>query len=180
MVNRIFSGLKVNNVDQHNPEKSMQRYEQLIKKFYTCFGQRDYACMNSVYHPDATFYDPVFENLNADQVKAMWEMLTKRAADLQVTVSDIQVDAKGVYGSCRWKAEYTFTGTGRKVINDVKANFKFQDDLIIEHMDEFDLWKWSRQALGFSGLLLGWSGFVQTPIRKKAKQGLRKFMEAAS
>ncbi|MBO9633443.1 MAG: nuclear transport factor 2 family protein, partial [Chitinophagaceae bacterium] len=110
--------------------KNMGRYEELIKKFYTCFGQRDYACMNSLYHPDAIFYDPVFENLNADQVRSMWEMLTKRAEDLTVAVSDIQVDAAEKYGSCHWKAEYTFTGTGRKVINEVKANFKFQDGLI--------------------------------------------------
>lgn len=156
----------------------MQRYEQLIKKFYTCFHQRDFACMNSAYHPNAIFYDPVFENLNAEQVKAMWEMLTSRAEGLQVVVSDIQVDAAEKYGSCRWKAEYIFSATGRKVINDVKANFRFEDGLIIEHMDDFDLWKWSRQALGLSGLLLGWSGFVQRPIRKKAKQGLRKFMES--
>lgn len=155
----------------------MQRYEQLIKKFYTCFNQRDYNCMNSAYHPEVTFYDPVFENLNAAEVKAMWEMLTKRAEDLRVTVSNIQIDAAEKYGSCQWEAEYTFSATGRKVINNVKANFKFQDGLIIEHMDDFDLWKWSKQALGISGLLLGWSGFVQTPIRKKAKQGLRKFME---
>lgn len=45
-------------------------------------------------------------------------------------------------------------------------------------MDNFSLWKWSRQALGAKGLLLGWSGLVQNKIRKTAKKRLEKFMLA--
>ena len=161
----------------------MQRYEQLIENFYAALNRRDYRTMAEYYHPEAIFYDPVFENLNAAEVKAMWEMLCKRAADLRVTVSDIdyeKLNEEEEYGSCKWTAEYTFTATGRKVINVVEADFRFRDGLIIEHQDSFDLYKWSKQALGLSGLLLGWSGFVQNPIRKKAKKGLRQFMEKQS
>jgi hypothetical protein len=30
-----------------------------------------------------------------------------------------------------------------------------KEGLIIEHRDHFELWRWSRQALGLKGLLLG-------------------------
>jgi hypothetical protein len=34
------------------------------------------------------------------------------------------------------------------VINIIQAHFHFQDGLIIKHTDDFDVWKWSKQALG--------------------------------
>jgi hypothetical protein len=90
----------------------------------------------------------------------------------------VQADAE--YGSCTWIASYTFSKTGKKVVNNINAHFKFHEGKIVEHMDDFDLWKWSRQALGASGWLLGWSAFVQNKIRNNAKQSLEKFMSTSS
>lgn len=156
----------------------MNGQQELIAQFYSAFHQKDWQGMVRCYHPDVTFYDPVFQNLDAPRVKAMWEMLCKNAKDLTVTARNIE--AAHDYGSCNWTATYTFSATGRKVINEVRALFRFQDGLILEHQDDFDLWKWSRQALGASGLLLGWSPFVQNKVRKNAKRNLNKFMQANS
>jgi hypothetical protein len=30
--------------------------------------------------------------------------------------------------------------------------------------DDFDIWKWSKQALGLTGYLFGWTGFMQNKI----------------
>lgn len=154
----------------------MHAHQQLIKNFYTSFDQKDWQQMIRCYHAEVSFFDPVFQNLEAPKAKAMWEMLCTSAKDLSVTAIDIEAGEE--YGSCRWTAVYTFSATGRKVINEIKAHFKFHEGLIIEHMDDFDLWKWSRQALGTSGLLLGWSPFVQNKIRKNAKRNLEKFMKS--
>ncbi len=51
--------------------------KELIIKFYTAFQQRDYKTMQDCYHEEAVFLDPVFEDLNATEVKYMWEMLCK-------------------------------------------------------------------------------------------------------
>lgn len=152
----------------------MDTNKQLIEKFYTSFNKLDAEGMISCYHPEVTFYDPVFENLDATEVKAMWRMLCRNAKGFSLTFSDVQADEE--YGDCRWVATYTFSATGREVVNRVKAHFKFHEGLIIEHMDDFDMWKWSRQALGFKGLLMGWSGFVINKIRKTARKNLQKFM----
>ena len=153
----------------------MHPHNRLIEKFYTSFRQLDWQGMNSCYHEDAFFYDPVFENLNAAQVKAMWEMLCRNAANFSLEFSDVKADDE--YGSCNWKATYIFSATGRPVVNHIKAHFQFHEGKIVEHMDNFSLWKWSRQALGAKGLLLGWSSLVHNKIRKSAQQRLEKFMQ---
>lgn len=174
--------------------------QQLVKVFYTCFQQRDWKGMLACYHEEVFFYDPVFEDLQAPEARAMWEMLLSSAKDLNLSFSNIKMEptptedlAAGVvddlhdeetipdsYGSCNWVATYTFSQTGRKVVNTGKALFTFRDGKIIEHQDDFSLWKWSRQALGIPGILLGWTPFLQKKIRKKAQRSLEKFMAHSS
>ncbi len=48
---------------------------------------------------------------------------------------------------------------------------------LLNNTDEFDLYKWSRQALGFPGILLGWSGFMKNKIRSNARKQLDKCMQ---
>ena len=50
--------------------------------------------------------------------------------------------------------------------------------MIVDHVDEFSFWKWSRQALGTKGLLLGWTPFVRRTVRTKARAGLDEFLAA--
>ena len=54
-------------------------------------------------------------------------------------------------GSADWTADYLFSKTGRQVFNEIHAEFEFKDGKIFRHHDTFDIWKWSRQALGISG-----------------------------
>ncbi len=75
-------------------------------------------------------------------------------------------------------ATYLFSQTGRTVVNDTQARFVFRDGLICEHHDHFELWRWSRQALGAKGLLLGWTPMVQNAIRGQAQKGLKTFTES--
>src|SRR5687768_5908171 len=117
-----------------------------IDRFYAAFAERDGRTMVACYAPDATFTDPVFGTLDAGDAGAMWRMLTGRAEDVRVEVPEKHAD--GGRGSARWIARYTFTQTGRPVVNDVRARFVFANGLITEHVDEFSFWRWSRQALG--------------------------------
>jgi ketosteroid isomerase-like protein len=148
--------------------------EEIITKFYTAFSNRDYTAMQNCYHPDATFSDAAFQNLNSKEVKAMWQMLISSSTDIKVIFSEVK--GKADHGSCRWDAYYSFTQTNRKVHNIVYAQFKFKDGLIIEHRDHFDFWRWSRMALGTSGLLLGWSPMLKNKVQQSARAKLEKFM----
>jgi ketosteroid isomerase-like protein len=150
--------------------------DELIERFYAAFAARDGGAMAACYAPDARFSDPVFPGLRGDEPGAMWRMLTSRADDLAVEL--VEHAAHGAGGSARWVARYTFTQTGRPVTNDVRASFQFADGLIAEHRDDFDFHHWARQALGASGLLLGWTPFLRSAVRRRARAGLDEFMAA--
>ena len=154
----------------------MNTNEQVISRFYTAFQQVDYQTMNACYSNDIVFSDPVFGLLQMDQVKKMWEMLCKNAKDLTITFGNIQDLGDGYY-TCDWTATYTFSKTGRNVINRIKAYILIQNEKIVEHSDGFSIYKWSKQALGLPGLFFGWSSFLQKKIRSNAQDSLRKFME---
>ncbi|NKQ35458.1 MAG: nuclear transport factor 2 family protein [Chloroflexi bacterium] len=145
----------------------------LITNFYTAFQQRDYAAMIACYHPDIHFSDPVFTDLQGKRAGAMWHMLCERGQDLQISFDNVQAD--GPQGQAHWEANYTFS-TNRKVHNVVEAAFVFQDGRIINHQDSFDLWRWTRMALGPTGSLLGWRPMVQNKVRATAVKSLNAFI----
>jgi ketosteroid isomerase-like protein len=151
---------------------------ELIDRFYGAFARRDHETMAACYAPDARFSDPVFQDLRGDEVRAMWRMLCERGRDLELSHSRVQ--AEGDRGSAHWEANYTFSGTGRRVHNEIDAAFRFRDGLIAEHSDEFDLWRWTRQALGPVGVLLGWAPPLQNKVRGQARQSLDEFMDAGA
>jgi ketosteroid isomerase-like protein len=147
----------------------------LIERFYAAFDRRDGDAMAACYAPDATFSDPVFGRLDAGEAGAMWRMLTARATDLRVEL--VEHDAGAAQGTARWIARYTFTQTGRPVVNDVRARFRFRDGLIAEHVDRFGFWRWARQALGRSGVLLGWTPQLRLRVHREARARLSRAMQ---
>ena len=148
--------------------------DELIQRFYAAFNEHDGDTMAACYAPDAHFHDPVFGDLTGTEAGAMWRMLTGRADDLRVELAEHSSD--GDTGSARWIAHYTFTQTGRPVVNDIRASFKFKDGLISDHHDEFDFTKWARQAIGLPGLLPP----VRSAVRRKARAGLDEFIAKSS
>jgi len=140
----------------------------LIEHLYASFARRDAAAMSACYAADAHFRDPVFD-VEGEEVAAMWTMLCERGRDLVVEWRDVKAD--DATGSAQWDARYTFSVTGRKVHNFVEAQFTFRDGLIVTHTDKFDLWRWSRMALGAKAVVLGWTPFVKKAIRSEARRG---------
>jgi len=149
----------------------------LVERFYAAFGRRDHRTMAAAYAPSARFSDPVFTDLAGPRIGAMWRMLCERASDLRIACGPVTVAA----GRARveWQAWYTYTATGRPVHNRIQASLTIADGLITRHDDRFDLYRWSRQALGFKGVVLGWTPLVQGAIRKQAGKALERFERAA-
>lgn len=151
--------------------------DELIERFYSAFDRHDGDAMAACYTPDARFSDPAFGELRGEEPGAMWRMLTSRAEDLRVELREHGSD--GSTGSARWIARYTFGKTGRPVVNDVQAKFRFHDGLIAEHDDRFSFHRWSRQALGPAGLLLGWTPLLRSKVRAQARGDLERFMASS-
>jgi ketosteroid isomerase-like protein len=154
----------------------MNNNQDVIGRFYSAFQKLDHQAMNACYSDDIIFNDPVFGVLKGEEAKAMWEMLCKNAKDFSLVYSNIQL-LDDEYATCEWTAAYTFSKTGNRVVNKIKAFMKLKDGRITEHSDGFRLSDWIGQALGWKGKLLGWTGFMKRAIQKNARKNLRSFIE---
>src|SRR5215213_5840555 len=141
---------------------SAEANEATIERLYAAFGELNGAAMTACYAPGAHFRDPAFGDLEGEEIGAMWRMLTGRAKDLRIELREHE--AGDSTGSAHWIARYTFS-TGRAVVNDVQASFRFAEGLIADHVDQFDFHRWASQALGPSGHLVA----LLPPLRSKAR-----------
>lgn len=144
-----------------------------VHRLYDAFRAGDGQAMEDCYASDATFRDPVFELRGSRRIGGMWKMLLAGGSDLEVEASDITCD--GSTGSAHWEARYAFSG--RPVHNVVDATFRLEDDLIVEHVDRFGFWRWSRQALGPVGVTLGWSPAVRSRVQRTANRRLDRHLD---
>jgi hypothetical protein len=154
---------------------------QTVERFYAAFAHLDGAAMQACYAADARFEDEAFALAGAREIGGMWTMLceatrSKGLAHWKLVARDIRIE--GRHGSAHWEADYLFSATGRLVHNAIEAGFEFDDaGLIRHHRDRFDFWRWSRQALGMPGLLLGWSPWLRNKVHHQAAANLEKFLQ---
>ncbi|MBK6263968.1 nuclear transport factor 2 family protein [Marivirga sp. S37H4] len=153
----------------------MNTNEAVINQFYSSFQKKDYQSMQACYNEKATFSDPVFRNLDAKQVRAMWEMLCKNGKDLSIDFKILSSDKDAI--TAEWRANYLFSATGKHVTNIITASFLIEEGKIISHRDHFNFHKWASQALGFKGALLGWTSFLKNKVRQQAMKSLNRFMK---
>ena len=154
----------------------MKNNADVITGFYRAFQKLDHKTMNSYYSEDIVFSDPVFLILKGNEVRSMWEMLCTNAKDFSLTFNNIDL-LDDEYATCEWTASYTFSKTGNKVVNKIKAFMKLKDGKIIEHSDAFRLSTWIGQALGWKGKMFGWMGWMKRAVQKNARNNLQRFME---
>lgn len=147
----------------------------LLHQFYRSFSNADAEGMIACYHENIVFKDPAFGELHGERAKAMWRMLLSRNQKIQIDYEILEV---ALNSACvEWQAVYEYGAKQRKVHNRVLAYFKFQDGKIIKHRDRFSLWSWSKQALGFTGKILGWTGYLEKKIQKKTNMLLNDFLQ---
>jgi len=156
----------------------MSQETQVLESLYTALRARDHQGMAALYHPEATFEDEVFR-LRGKEIGAMWHMLCSRGKDLELTFDRIHSDRPG-HASAHWKPVYTFSTSGRKVHNRIDTEIELKDGKIWKQRDRFNFWRWSSQALGVPGLLLGWSPLLRKKVGATANKSLRTFMERQS
>lgn len=148
---------------------------KLVKSLYEALQRRDGDAMAACYADDARFNDPVFGDLNGDEVGGMWRMLCKRAVDLDVKLRDLH--AKAGFVSATWECRYLYGSTGRPVVNIGQARFAVRDGKIMQHVDEWSFHAWAGQALGWKGKSLGWTKPFQAKVQDEARARLRRFMD---
>lgn len=159
----------------------MHPNQQSIETFYRAFARLDADVMEACYAEDTQFDDEVFSLRGLREVGGMWRMLCEATAvkgrDVwQLQYREVQADADS--GQAHWNAHYRFSSTGRMDDNSIDARFAFNPQgQIVSHTDRFDFWRWSRQALGAPGYLLGWTPLLRAKVRRQAGGALARFLE---
>jgi len=146
---------------------------EVAQQFYQAFAQLDGEAMAKLYADVIQFSDPVFPSLHGEQARNMWRMLCARSKDLSITF-EVKAENEQL-ASVNWVAKYKFGPKGRNVINHVRAEMTVINDQIVDHRDYFSFYRWSSQALGTSGTLLGRTPLLRFMIRKQAKKSLAAF-----
>ncbi|GGO82327.1 ketosteroid isomerase [Nonomuraea cavernae] len=146
----------------------------LIGAFYEALGRADYAAMERCYHPEVSYGDPIFQEVEGrDRVMAMWRLQLGVRDGLRSDYGAVTADDRT--GTAHWTVRYVFSSTGREVVNEVDVLFRFEDGLIVRHHDDFDFKRWSRMALGRPhGLIFGWTPMWRKTIRDRATRELDK------
>lgn len=119
-----------------------------IEGFYAAFARLDSDTMTACYAEEARFDDEAFS-------------LAGRGAR-SAACGPCSVPGCGPR-ACR-------TGSCRPAASPTQG-------LIARHRDRFDFWRWSRQALGLPGWLLGWTPFRRRKVRAQAAANLKRFLE---
>jgi hypothetical protein len=151
-----------------------------LVRLYAAFAALDATTMASCYADTVQFDDEVFSLKGKDQTMGMWRLLcdtvqTKGRDVWHLDVSGIEANAHT--GCAHWEAHYRFSATGRMVHNIIDAEFTFDPHgLIATHRDRFNFWRWSRQALGTPGTLLGWTPFLKAKVRARAQANLAHYL----
>jgi len=149
--------------------------KQILETFYSAFQNLDAETMVSCYHDEIIFEDPAFGKLKGEQAKNMWRMLCESQKDGDFTVYFSDVEFTDKVGKANWEAIYYFGKNKRQVHNRIHAKFEFNEGKIVKHTDEFNLYKWSRQALGIKGTFFGWTKFFKLGLNKKTGRLLSQF-----
>ncbi|MCB1554515.1 MAG: nuclear transport factor 2 family protein [Xanthomonadales bacterium] len=152
----------------------------IIDRLYRSFQHLDAAGMAACYADDAAFEDEVFSLCGKREVVGMWTMLCDNVRARGLDDWKLGFEAQGAddgHGRAHWVADYRFSATGRMVHNVIDAEFDFRDGLIVHQRDRFDFWRWSRQAFGPVGLLLGWTPLLRSKVRATAASNLRRFLD---
>jgi hypothetical protein len=149
-----------------------------VERLYAAFAKLDAETMAACYAPDAVFDDEAFSLRGREQIGGMWAMLCDA---VKAKGRDVwKLETRDITArSAHWEPTYRFSATGRMVHNIIDAEFEFDAaGLITRHRDRFDFWRWSRQALGAPGLLLGWSPMLRGKVRAQAAKNLDRFLAA--
>lgn len=178
-----MSGTELPNARQHATREGADP-TATIHRLYEAFARLDAETMAACYAPDARFEDPVFCLTGRREIAGMWSMLcesVRRDGSGAWRLDHDQVSAAAGLGVAHWHARYRFSATGRLVENHIAARLRFDAaGLIIEHQDRFDFWRWSRQALGMPGLLLGWTPYLRGKVRAQARRRLERHLAGAA
>ncbi|RCG29418.1 nuclear transport factor 2 family protein [Sphaerisporangium album] len=157
-----------------------REHQRLLHDFFDAFTRGDSDAMGRCYHPQISFGDPLYPELEGrERVVGMWRLMIVRTRGVEVSARDIVAGEHT--GAAHWTASYVLRENGRRVLNEVDAEFRFEDGLIVRHHDVFDFRRWCKMAFGVpAGVVLGWTPALRRGVRDHARGRLEEYLRSTS
>ncbi|CUS12507.1 unnamed protein product [Tuber aestivum] len=145
----------------------------LVNEYIGAYREMDYEKLTNLWHPEYTFADPAFPDLNSLRSRAMFHMfITNRDKNKMVvthTTPAIPGPKENTYITT-YTCDYLY-GTA-PVHNEIRATIEVKDGKIWKQVDEFPLAAWAKQSLGMMGTALRVVGMLDGIVKKKAAERL--------
>jgi ketosteroid isomerase-like protein len=145
-----------------------------VHSFFQCLESGDGAGAAASYAADVQYSDPLLGMLTGQRALLRWPHFLKKAQGLDLFFNILSTDAGAV--KARYRLRYTDAGTGRRIDNDVHAEFTTRDDKIIRHRDSFSTWRFAAMQLGIQGRLLGFLPPLIHRLQREARADLEAFL----
>ena len=144
---------------------------QLIESLYSAIRDNEPNRAAACYSESARYEDIAFRLEGRKSISDMWRLVCSR--EVKVVFDSIVADDN--QGTGHWVFRYTFSETGKQVVNDMHSHFSFRDGLIVDHHDKGDAVSWAKQAYFFpKSFLVGHIG----PLRRfGARKKLEEFIQ---
>lgn len=145
-----------------------------VHSFFQCLEGGDGAGAAAAYAADVQYWDPLLGSLSGPRALLRWPCFLKKAQGLDLFFCILSAD-EGVV-QARYRLRYTDAGTGRRIDNDVHAEFTIRQDKIIRHRDSFSTWRFAAMQLGIRGRLLGFLPPLLHRLQREARADLEAFL----
>jgi hypothetical protein len=166
-------------------QPNLEYLSPVVGRFFEAFALGDWQSMARCYHDKASFSDPVYPDLREERIVYMWHQLlaaattaeSKGSSNNALCLNNLQLEYKVLFGDERkaqvqWFATYQYGK--RPVRNEVLSTLAIWDDKIVRQVDEFNFWRWSRQARGLPGLAFGAMPWYQRSVQRSAQSRLEQ------
>lgn len=155
-----------------------------VQDFFDALARLDAYALAQCYAPSARFEDAAWSLQGTEAIAAMWEMICDDTRRLGADVWRLEcLRIRGTRHRCKvdWRLSHRDPATGRLIHQRMESRFLLTRDGRIDfHENRFSLWRWSRQARGLSGWLLGWTPIMRQRVRHDAAQRLDRYLEGRS
>ncbi|RPA97285.1 hypothetical protein L873DRAFT_1810109 [Choiromyces venosus 120613-1] len=146
----------------------------LVDEYIAAYREMDYEKLTNLWHPEYTFADPAFPNLDTTRSRAMFHMFITNRDKNKMVVTHITPAVASDTQENTYVTTYTcdYLYGAAPVHNEIRATIELKDGKIWRQVDEFPLAAWAKQSLGMVGTALNVVGMLDGVVKKKAAEKL--------
>jgi ketosteroid isomerase-like protein len=148
---------------------------RLVHRFFACLEKRDATGAVESYAADVHYSDPLLGELSGREALARWPSFFANVQSLELFFIILSADPSVV--RARYHPRYTDARTGRRIENDVRAEFTIHDDKIVRHVDVFSTWRFAAMKLGAKGRLFGFFPSLLRKLQEEARAEVETFLQ---